>query len=175
MSQVLKEALESAQHRIKQQADKKRTERSFNVGDWVYSRLQPYRQSIVQLRRNLKLAAKLFGPYQIVAKVGVVAYQLKLPVGSKIHPTFHVSQLKPKLGAGIVAQTVLPTTDGKGQLQMVPEKVLATRSIVKNHQMLAQVLVKWQGLTDSEATWEDTQLMKTQFPKLILEDKDLLE
>ncbi|XP_026411164.1 uncharacterized protein LOC113306442 [Papaver somniferum] len=175
MGHVLKEALESAQHRIKQQADKKRSERSFNVGDWVYLRLQPYRQTTAQLRRNLKLSAKFFGPYQVIAKVGAFAYQLKLPAGSRIHSTFHVSQLKPKFGVGVVAQTVLPATDSNGHLQMVPDKVIATREIIKNQLVISQVLVKWKCLTNSEATWEDKHLMKTHFPKLILEDKDPLE
>ncbi|XP_026458843.1 uncharacterized protein LOC113359420 [Papaver somniferum] len=141
MGKVLKEALESAQHRFKQKADKKRSEGSFNV----------------------------------LAKMGVVAYQLKLPSGTRIQYTFHVSQLKPKIGVGVVAQTHLPSTDSNGQLQMTPDSVLATRSIQKNQQAISQVLVKWKGLTDFEATWEDSQLMKTQFPKFILEDKDVVE
>ena len=65
----------------------------------MYLRLQPYRHSSVALRRNLKLSPRFFGPFQITQKVGEVAYKLNLPETSKIHPVFHVSNLKPALGS----------------------------------------------------------------------------
>lgn len=90
--------MELAQERMKAYADKGRTDRYFEVGDWVYLQLQPYRKSSVVLRKNLKLGARYFGHFQIIAEIGTVAYKLKLPTTSKIHPVFHVSQLKKKMG-----------------------------------------------------------------------------
>lgn len=52
---LLKEDLQQAQNRMKIQADKKHTERIFQEGDWVYLRLQLYRQKTISLRKNLKL------------------------------------------------------------------------------------------------------------------------
>ncbi|XP_074374620.1 uncharacterized protein LOC141715031 [Apium graveolens] len=90
----LRELLEVAQAKLKSYADTRRSEMQFQKGDWVYLKLQPYKQVYVVIRRNLKLAAKFYGPYEIVEKVGSVAYKLALPVTSRIHPVFHVSQLK---------------------------------------------------------------------------------
>jgi hypothetical protein len=76
---------------MKRQADKGRSERQFQVGDQVYLKLQPYVQSSLAPRSNQKLAFKFFGPYPVVRRIGSVAYKLKLPDDSSIHPVFHVS------------------------------------------------------------------------------------
>lgn len=89
---------------------------SFNVGDWLYLKPQPFRQVTVAFRRNAKLAPKYFGPYQVVKKVGTVAYELELPPHSEIHPVFHVSLLKKKLGSHAVVQTALPVVGEDGRL-----------------------------------------------------------
>ncbi|XP_071900942.1 uncharacterized protein [Coffea arabica] len=67
--------------------DRHRTDRAFVEGDWVYLKLQPYGQITVAIRKNLKLAAKYYGPYQIEKRVGALAYKLKLPPGAAIHPS----------------------------------------------------------------------------------------
>lgn len=92
--ELLKFHLSKAQQRMKDLDNKHRSYRQFVVGDWVYLKLQPYRQVLVSSRPFNKLAAKYFGPYLIIAKVGAVAYKLLLPADVLIHHTFHVSQLK---------------------------------------------------------------------------------
>jgi hypothetical protein len=86
------------QQRMKHQADKNMTERQFAVGDEVFLRLQPYIQSSVARRVSQKLAFKFFGPFRVIARIGQVAYKLALPESSRVHPVFHVSQLKPCVG-----------------------------------------------------------------------------
>jgi hypothetical protein len=94
MINLLKENLHKACNGMKVQANKNRTERVFLVGDWVYLRLQPYRHTSLASRTNLKLSHRFFGPFQILKKIGIVAYKLALPEAAHLHPIFHVSCLK---------------------------------------------------------------------------------
>ena len=90
---ILKKNLQTAQNQQKLYVDKHRIERSFEVGDLVYLRLQPYRQYSLKKKGAKKLKPRFYGPYRII-KVGEVAYELELPQESKIHNVFHVSNLK---------------------------------------------------------------------------------
>lgn len=96
---------------------------------------------------------RYFGPYQIVQKLGMVAYKLALPEEAKIHPVFHVSVLK--LYHGSILGSIVPLsilTDAKGPL-IHPEVVLQARTILRNSKSIKKLLVSWQGLPLSEASW----------------------
>ena len=88
---MIKFYLHWAQNMMKQQADRNCSDRSFKVGDLVYVKLQPYRQTTIANRQCLKLSTRYFGPYAVLAKVGLVAYKLDLPSAFKVHHVFHVS------------------------------------------------------------------------------------
>jgi hypothetical protein len=161
ISRLVQQHLERAQARMKRQADQKRSERSFNVGDQVYLKLHPYVQSSVATRSNQKLAFKFFGPYTVLQRIGSVAYRLQLPEHATIHPVFHVSQLKASVGRQHSVIPVLPSAD---HVLQVPVQLLDRRLIQRGGAMVAQVKTRWSGLDPTLATWEDAEALKAKFP-----------
>jgi len=94
--------------------DKNRSEKEFLVGDLVFLKLQSSGQNNVALRKNLKLNPRYYGPYPIIRRIGMVAYELRLPEGSFVHLVLHISLLKKKIGDAIIISFKLPMTDKKG-------------------------------------------------------------
>ena len=104
----MKENLQAAQNQQKIYADRQRIERSFELGDLFFLRLQPYRQSSLKRSREEKLKPKFYGPYRVIKRIGEVAYKLEIPEGSKIHNVFHVSCLKKAVGQQVDISEELP-------------------------------------------------------------------
>ncbi|KAA0045154.1 putative retroelement pol polyprotein [Cucumis melo var. makuwa] len=119
-------------------------------------------------KRNEKLSPKLFGPYKILEKVGSVAYKLQLPNTTAIHPVFHVSQLKKLVGPHENLQPTIQYINEKFEWKSVPEDVLEYR---QNKTKQWEVLIKWEGLPQLEATWESYEEMQRLYPAFHLEDK----
>ncbi|XP_060202915.1 uncharacterized protein LOC132631349 [Lycium barbarum] len=138
---LLKFHISQAQQRMRDTANKHRSDRCFEVGDWVYLKLQPYRQIFVAERPFNKLAAKYYGPCPIDAKVGVVAYKLLLPADVMIHPTFHVSQLN-KCREVPTIINYLPVFHLSSPYCHNPEAILERRLVKKGNKAVSQVLVK---------------------------------
>lgn len=159
---MLKFHLMRAQHRMKQQTDLHRSERSFEVGDWVYVKLQPYRQQSVVQRDQQKLSPKYFGPYCVVDKVGEVAYKLKLPEASQVHSVFHVSQLKRAVG-DVSESTQLPSVMADCTVKR-PLAILARKMVKRQNKSVTMVLVSWEGQNEEEATWEFLFDLQKKFP-----------
>ncbi|XP_070008862.1 uncharacterized protein LOC142162250 [Nicotiana tabacum] len=130
MAKVLKENLDKAQNRMKVNADKKRTEREFNVGDWIRA----------------------------------VAYKLNLPPASMIHPVFHISQLKKRIGQQFIPSIDPPICSSDGQPLIEPIAVLDRRMVKNGNKASTQILVQWVNLLPEEATWEDYNFIVSQFP-----------
>ena len=132
--QLLKDNLMLAQNRMKKQADQHRSERSFDVGDWVFLRLQPYKKmSLKQAKKDNKLSPKYYGPYKVLQKIGTMAYKLELPTASRLHPVFHVSCLKKVIGDKLPVQTILPKLDKEGKIILELEAI--TKQELNNYEI----------------------------------------
>lgn len=92
--QALKQHLAESQNNMKLQADKKRIKLEFQVGDNVLLKLQPYVQNLAVNRPYPKLAYKYYDPYEVLQRIGAVAYKLQFPPNNMVHLVFHISQLK---------------------------------------------------------------------------------
>ena len=89
----IKQNLKASQDRQKSYVDKRRTHREFKVGDHVFLKVKAHRSSL-KLGDCSKLAARYCGSFEILERIGPVAYMIALLAYMSIHNVFHVSLLK---------------------------------------------------------------------------------
>ena len=91
---VVRDNLKIARDRQKSYADNRRRDLQFEIGDRVFLKISPWK-GVLRFGKQGKLSPRYIEPYEIVSKVGPVAYKLKLPPKlSRINDTFHVSMLR---------------------------------------------------------------------------------
>ncbi|MCI03046.1 Ty-3/Gypsy retrotransposon polyprotein, partial [Trifolium medium] len=166
--ELLRKNLAKAQRIMKNNADAHRREVNYDVGTWVYVKLQPYRQTSLAGVKYNKLSKRYYGPFLIIGRVGKVAYKLELPSYSKIHNVFHCSVLKPHIGPIPTAVDELPTDDVDNHPLVSPLAILATKEEVIDGESQVQVLVQWKGLSPDDTSWEPWNQLKSVYN---LEDK----
>jgi hypothetical protein len=169
---LLRKKLIKAQQQMKLQADKHRRDTPFEVGSWVYVKLQPYRQTSLTGVRYHKLSKRFYGPYLITARIGPVVYKLALPSHSKIHNVFHCSKLKLHEGELPSLPDSLPSDSIDNHPLLSPLAIIGHRTQAVDGQAVRQVLVQWQGLLPDDNTWEDWEDLRRAYN---LEDKVVFE
>ncbi|XP_047309901.1 uncharacterized protein LOC124913355 [Impatiens glandulifera] len=160
--QLIKFHLKRAQNRMKQQQDKKRKDVTLQVGSWALVKLQPYRQRSIQKLFH-KLSPKYFGSFEVLERIGEVAYKLELGTDTKIHNVFHVSQLKSFQGTPATIENI-------PQLSTQPnmnDKIVGEQDIMVHGKMKKQLLINWDGAQTEDQTWEDAEVISIQCPEML--------
>eukprot|EP00253_Pinus_taeda_P023403 PITA_23403 len=152
MVKKVRSNLKVAQDRQKSFANWKRNFKEYQVGDHVYVRIRAKR-STLQWSGCTKLAPRFCGPFQILARVGLVAYQQTLPSHIWVHNVFHVLVLKkyvydPKHIVNWQDIQAKP----EGEFLVEPLNILDRREVMLRKRAITQVKVQWQHFGSDEAT-----------------------
>ncbi|GJY30854.1 putative reverse transcriptase domain-containing protein, partial [Tanacetum coccineum] len=140
--------------------------------DYVLLKVLPWK-CVVRFGKKGKLAPRFVGPFEIIEKVGPVAYQLDLPEElNGVHDTFHVSNLK-KCLADPTLQVPLDEIRVDAKLNFVEEPVeILEREFKKlKRSRIAIVKVRWNSKRGPKFTWEREDRMKLKYPRLFSADK----
>ncbi|GJY14628.1 putative ribonuclease H-like domain-containing protein [Tanacetum coccineum] len=99
----------------------------------------------------------------VLEKIGDVAYKLQLPSTAKVHPVFHVSQLK-RCKTPETRMGDFPTCT-EGLIVVEPEKILDRRLQKKGNSATLYVLMQWANSSIEDATWEWIEDLQRRFPQ----------
>ncbi|GJZ18923.1 putative reverse transcriptase domain-containing protein [Tanacetum coccineum] len=167
---LIKENLKAVRDRQKSYVDFRRKPLESEVGDRVLLKVSPWK-GVVRLGKKGKLAPRYVGPFEILKRTGLVAYQLRLPeelIGA--HDIFHVSSLKKCLGN---ANFHVPLNEIKidKTLRFVEEPVEIMDREIKSlkRSRIPLVKVRWNSKRDPEFIWEREDYMKSKYPQLFVD------
>ncbi|KAL4581445.1 hypothetical protein LXL04_017660 [Taraxacum kok-saghyz] len=164
LRQLLKDTLTRTRQRMTDNANRKRIDKEFQVGDKVFLKLHHYRQQSVARRTSNKLSKRYYGPFSITERIGPVAYRLDLPPHSKIHPVFHISLLKQAFGDHPSGTAQIPALLDHTFQPLQPTSVLDKRTSQTGEQ---EALIQWQHRQIAEATWETNANLAQHFPNFM--------
>ncbi|GKD22126.1 reverse transcriptase domain-containing protein [Tanacetum coccineum] len=170
---LIKEKLKAARDRQKSYADNRRKPLEFEVGDRVMLKVSPWK-GVIRFGKKGKLAPRYVGPFEILERIGLVAYRLRLPEElSGVHDTFHVSNLK-KCLADASLHVPLDEIKVDKTLRFVEEPVEIMDREVKSlkRSKIALVKVRWNSKRGPEFTWEREDYMKSKYPQLFVNRTD---
>ncbi|GJQ96071.1 hypothetical protein Tco_0007210 [Tanacetum coccineum] len=163
----IKHRLQALRDRQRSYADKRRKPLEFQVGDKVMLKVSPWK-GVIRFGKRGKLNPRYIGPFKILAKFGTVAYRLELPEKlSRVHSTFHVSNLKKCLSDEQLA-ILLDEIHVDDKLNFIEEPVEIMDRKVKSlkQSRIPIVKVRWKSRRGPEYTWEREDQMQKKYPYL---------
>ncbi|KAM6587859.1 hypothetical protein CsatA_010464 [Cannabis sativa] len=167
--QKIRARMITAQSRQKSYADLKRRDIEFEVGDHVFLRVTPRKGlSVKRFGKRGKLSPRYVGPFQILDRVGSVAYRIALPPSlSGVHNVFHVSQLRKYVSdpSHVLSYETLGLQEDLSYNER-PIKILDQKDRILRNKTITLVKVLWRNSVVEEATWELESDMREQYPEL---------
>ncbi|GJU34367.1 putative reverse transcriptase domain-containing protein [Tanacetum coccineum] len=163
----IKDKLKAVRDHQKSYADKRRKPLEFSVGDYVLLKVSPW-IGVVRFGKKGKLAPRFVGPFEIIEKVGPVAYRLDLLEElNGVHDTFHVLNLK-KCLADPTLQVPLDEIRVDAKLNFMEEPVeIFEREFKKlKRSKIVIIKVRWNSKHGPEFMWEREDQMKLKYPHL---------
>ncbi|XP_074290399.1 uncharacterized protein LOC141617123 [Silene latifolia] len=158
---VIREKMRVAQDRRKSYADLRRSDIEFVVADKVLLKVSPMR-GVMRFGKRGKLSQKYIGPYEILYRVGEVAYCLALPPAlDRVHNVFHVSQLRKYISdpSHVLEAEMIELDDALTYVE-TPKEILDQKVRKTRYGETALVKVLWPNHLVEEATWEAEENMK---------------
>ncbi|KAL5543351.1 hypothetical protein UlMin_007135 [Ulmus minor] len=159
--------MKTVQDRQKSYADKRRRLLEFHVGDSVFLKIAPMK-GVMRFGKRGKLSPRYIGPFEILERVGKVAYRLALPPDlSSVHNVFHVSMLKkyvPDPTHVLEHEPIEVHEDLTYEEQ--PVQVLDRKEKKLRNKAIPLVKVLWRNHKVEEATWEREDEMREKYPHL---------
>ncbi|GJX20218.1 putative reverse transcriptase domain-containing protein, partial [Tanacetum coccineum] len=163
----IKQRMQAARDRQKSYADLKRKPMDFQVGDKVTLKVLPWK-GVVRFGKRGKLNPRYVGSFKVLEKVGSVAYKLELPEElSRVHNTFHVSNLK-KCYADEPLAVPLDGLHFDDKLHFVEKPVEIMDREVKRlkRSRIPIIKVRWTSRRGHEFTWECEDQFRKKYPHL---------
>ncbi|KAA0047134.1 Retrovirus-related Pol polyprotein from transposon 297 family [Cucumis melo var. makuwa] len=159
--QKIRARMLTAQSRQKSYADVRRKDLEFEVGDMVFLKVAPMK-GVLRFAKKGKLSPRFVGPFEILERIGPVAYRLALPPSLvAVHDVFHISMLRKYVTdpTHVVDFEPLQISENLSYEEQ-PVEVLA-REVKKLHSReIPLVKVLWQNHGVEEATWENEEDMR---------------
>nr|GFC19587.1 putative reverse transcriptase domain-containing protein [Tanacetum cinerariifolium] len=159
--------MQAARDRQKSYADLKRKPIEFQVGDKVMLKVSPWK-GVLRFGKRGKLNPMYVGPFKVLKRVKNVAYKLDLPEElSRVHNTFHVSNLK-KCHADEPLAVPLDGLHFDDKLHFVEEPVEIMDREVKRlkRRRIPLVKVRWNYKRGPEFMWEREDQFRKKYPHL---------
>jgi hypothetical protein len=171
---IIRENLRTAQSRQKSYVDGKRRDVVFQEGDYVYLQVSPNR-GLRRFKVKGKLSPRFIGPFQILERVGEVAYRLELPNQlSDVHDVFHISRLKKGLKPHDKEPLPMDGLNVREDLTYTerPIRILGTLARVTRNRVIKMCKVQWSNHAEDEATSEREDELKEDYADLFVDPSE---